>query len=90
MTPLVSIRNLGVALGGTTILRSFDAGLARGKITALIGLNGSGKTTCLRASCAKSLLLGKSPFIAATTIANQIPAMWATYRKSSGSTPTCR
>jgi zinc transport system ATP-binding protein len=36
-------------LGGNLILRGFGAALARGKITALIGLNGSGKTTCLRA-----------------------------------------
>ena len=49
MTPLVSIRDLRVTLGGNLILRGFGAALGRGKITALIGLNGSGKTTCLRA-----------------------------------------
>jgi zinc transport system ATP-binding protein len=48
-TDLVTIRNLRVELGGVPILRGVDAGLARGKITALIGLNGSGKTTLLRA-----------------------------------------
>jgi zinc transport system ATP-binding protein len=46
---LVTIRGLRVALGGHAILKGVDAGLARGRITALIGLNGSGKTTLLRA-----------------------------------------
>jgi zinc transport system ATP-binding protein len=47
--PLVSLRNLGVELGGKPILRGVTAEIARGSITALIGLNGSGKTTLLRA-----------------------------------------
>jgi len=47
--PLVSLRNLCVDLGGLPILRGVTANIARGSITALIGLNGSGKTTLLRA-----------------------------------------
>ncbi len=47
--PLVSVRNLRVSLGGRPVLVGVDADLARGKVTALIGLNGSGKTTFLRA-----------------------------------------
>lgn len=47
--PLVSVRDLRVELGGTPILDGVSADLARGKMTALIGLNGSGKTTFLRA-----------------------------------------
>src|SRR6516165_9064415 len=47
--PLVKIRDLRVALGGKDILKGVNAGLARGQVTALIGLNGSGKTTVLRA-----------------------------------------
>jgi zinc transport system ATP-binding protein len=54
--PLVEIRKLSVELGGVRILRHVDAGLERGRITALIGLNGSGKTTLLRA------LLKEIPF----------------------------
>jgi zinc transport system ATP-binding protein len=47
--PLVSLRNLWVRLGGKEILKGLDADVARGRITALIGLNGSGKTTLLKA-----------------------------------------
>lgn len=47
--PLVTIRDLRVDLGGHPILNGVSADLARGKVTALIGLNGSGKTTLLRA-----------------------------------------
>jgi zinc transport system ATP-binding protein len=47
--PLVKIRDLRVALGGKEILKGVNAALARGQVTALIGLNGSGKTTVLRA-----------------------------------------
>lgn len=46
--PLVAIRDLSVELGGHTILNRVTADVARGRITALIGLNGSGKTTLLR------------------------------------------
>jgi zinc transport system ATP-binding protein len=46
---LISIRNLRVQLGGNAILRGVNAEIERGKITALIGLNGCGKTTMLRA-----------------------------------------
>src|SRR5262245_52783867 len=48
-SPLATIRNLRVTLGGRPILRGIDADLVRNRITALIGLNGSGKTTLLRA-----------------------------------------
>ncbi len=46
---LVSVRDLRVRLGGNDILKGLSAEVARGKITALIGLNGSGKTTLLKA-----------------------------------------
>ncbi|HEY3788644.1 MAG TPA: ATP-binding cassette domain-containing protein, partial [Urbifossiella sp.] len=47
-SPLVTIRNLQVVLGGRAVLNGVTTAIARGKITALIGLNGSGKTTLLR------------------------------------------
>jgi zinc transport system ATP-binding protein len=48
-TPLVSIRDLHVRLGGNAILKGVNTALSEGQITALIGLNGSGKTTLLKA-----------------------------------------
>ena len=56
MRPLVALREVSVELGGFRVLNSVTADIARGKITALIGLNGSGKTTLLRA------LVGEYPF----------------------------
>lgn len=47
--PLVSVRDLRVMLGGRPVLVGVNADLVRGQVTALIGLNGSGKTTFLRA-----------------------------------------
>ncbi|HXD89061.1 MAG TPA: metal ABC transporter ATP-binding protein [Urbifossiella sp.] len=47
-SPLVTIRDLQVVLGGRAILNGVTTSIARGAITALIGLNGSGKTTLLR------------------------------------------
>jgi zinc transport system ATP-binding protein len=47
--PLIRVQDLHVTLGGLEILRGLTANIMRGKITALIGLNGSGKTTFLRA-----------------------------------------
>jgi zinc transport system ATP-binding protein len=55
-TPLVSMRNLKVELGGNEVLRGLNAELMRNQITALIGTNGSGKTTLLRA------ILNEIPF----------------------------
>jgi zinc transport system ATP-binding protein len=60
--PLVSIENLHVTLGGVPILRGLSAQIARGKITALIGLNGSGKTTLLRALLKELPYTGKISF----------------------------
>lgn len=61
-TDLVRLKDLRVQLGGKDILRGINAGLARGKITALIGLNGSGKTTLLRAILKEVPWTGKIEF----------------------------
>jgi len=49
MKPLVTIDDLHVTLGGRPVLRGLSCALGRGQITAVLGLNGSGKTTMLRA-----------------------------------------
>jgi zinc transport system ATP-binding protein len=48
-TPLVSIENLCVELGGNSVLNGLSADLPRNQIIGLLGMNGSGKTTLLRA-----------------------------------------
>jgi len=53
---LTHVRNLGVRLGGQTVLEDLNFDLRCGEITALVGPNGAGKTTLLRA------LLGEVPF----------------------------
>lgn len=59
---LVTIRDLRIELGGNSILRGVDAALERGKITALIGPNGCGKTTLLRAILKEVPYLGRIQF----------------------------
>jgi zinc transport system ATP-binding protein len=60
--PLLHVRDLHVTLGGVEILRGLNADIARGKISALIGLNGSGKTTFLRALLKEVPYRGKIAF----------------------------
>jgi zinc transport system ATP-binding protein len=60
--PLVTIRDLRVELGGSPILQGINADLARGQVTAAIGLNGSGKTTLLRAILKEIAYTGKIEF----------------------------
>lgn len=47
--PLITLRDVHVTLGGNCILHGLDAELEAGKITALVGLNGAGKSSLLRA-----------------------------------------
>jgi zinc transport system ATP-binding protein len=54
--PLLAFENVTVERGGSLILSGVTAEVARGKITALIGLNGSGKSTLLRT------LVGEFPY----------------------------
>ncbi len=46
---LIQMRDVSVTLGGNEVLRGVECALARGKVSAIIGLNGAGKTTLLRA-----------------------------------------
>ena len=47
-TPLVEIRGLRTVLGGKTIFDGIDLDVARGRVTAIMGPSGTGKTTLLR------------------------------------------
>jgi phospholipid/cholesterol/gamma-HCH transport system ATP-binding protein len=46
--PIVDIRNLDYAVGGRPIFAGLDIQIPRGKITAVMGPSGTGKTTLLR------------------------------------------
>jgi ABC-type methionine transport system ATPase subunit len=45
----IEISGLGYAVGGAEILKSVDAGIPDGEITAVVGPSGAGKSTLLRA-----------------------------------------
>ena len=46
---LISVKNLSVAYGANTVLRNVDFQLDPGEIVTIVGPNGSGKTSLLRA-----------------------------------------
>jgi len=51
MEELLDIKGLDAAYGRVKILRDISLQVRRGGVTALLGANGAGKTTCLRAIC---------------------------------------
>jgi branched-chain amino acid transport system ATP-binding protein len=51
MTKLLDIRALNAAYGSTPVLEAVDLSVKAGGITTLLGANGAGKTTMLRAIC---------------------------------------
>lgn len=48
MKPLLSVENLSVSYGAIQALRSVNLEVPRGKIVAILGANGGGKTTLLK------------------------------------------
>jgi zinc transport system ATP-binding protein len=61
-TDLLTLDNVRVRFGDKEVLAGVSARVARGKITALIGLNGSGKTTLLRAILKETPYAGRITF----------------------------
>jgi branched-chain amino acid transport system ATP-binding protein len=51
MTALLDLRQVSAAYGASSIIEGLDLAVADGGITALLGANGAGKTTILRAIC---------------------------------------
>src|SRR5690554_7367071 len=50
-TPLLELRQLDVAYGGIRAVRGLNLTVNPGELVALIGANGAGKSTTLRAVC---------------------------------------
>lgn len=57
-TPLLELRNLDVAYGGIRAVRGLNLVVNRGELVSLIGANGAGKSTTLRAICGLVPLAG--------------------------------
>jgi ABC-type branched-subunit amino acid transport system ATPase component len=51
MTAILELRNVNAAYGSTQILQAVELAVEEGGITTLLGANGAGKTTILRAIC---------------------------------------
>ena len=44
---MIEVRDVGVSLGGRTILEGYSLGVTKGEVLAILGANGVGKTTLL-------------------------------------------
>ncbi len=49
---VLDVRGLEAGYGGVCVLRGLDFAVSQGSVTALLGANGAGKTSTLRALCA--------------------------------------
>ena len=51
MTPMLEVKSLKVAYGGINAVKGIDLTVGAGELVALIGANGAGKSTTLKAIC---------------------------------------
>lgn len=58
--PVISVRGATAALGSRPVLRGVDLTVHRGEVVALLGANGSGKSTAVRAVIGQVPLTGGS------------------------------
>jgi branched-chain amino acid transport system ATP-binding protein len=73
-SPAVDARSLRVDIGGSHILQGVDLTVPAGGVTALLGRNGVGKTTTLRA------LIGLAPASGEVTVLGRAVRGWATHK----------
>jgi branched-chain amino acid transport system ATP-binding protein len=71
---VIKVENLNVSIGGSHILQDVSLAVPAGGVTALIGRNGVGKTTTLRA------LVGLAPSTGRIEIGGQNVTGWPTHR----------
>jgi zinc transport system ATP-binding protein len=58
--PVIALREATAVLGGRDVLRGVDLTVGRGEVVALLGVNGSGKSTTVRAVTGRVPLTGGS------------------------------
>src|SRR4051794_9479694 len=58
MSAILELKNLAVAYGQSQVIYGVDLAVAEGGITTLLGANGAGKTTILRAICNMRVRVG--------------------------------
>ena len=63
MEALLKLNNLDLGYNGKSIFRGIDASASEGELIALIGPNGTGKSTLLRSICHNSHILSGNIFI---------------------------
>jgi branched-chain amino acid transport system ATP-binding protein len=71
---VITVANLNVSIGGSHVLQDVSFTVPEGGVTALIGRNGVGKTTTLRA------LIGLAPSTGHTGIADRDVTGWPTHK----------
>jgi len=71
---VIEAQDLNVSIGGSHILQDVSLAVPKGGVTALIGRNGVGKTTTLRA------LIGLAPSTGSRTMAGQDVTGWPVHR----------
>ncbi|MDT0308635.1 metal ABC transporter ATP-binding protein [Streptomyces sp. DSM 44917] len=57
-TPLIALRGVRASLGGRPVLHGIDLSVGPGEVVALLGANGSGKSTAVRAAVGQVPLAG--------------------------------
>ena len=87
-TPLLDIRNMDVAYGGIRAVRQLNLHVHPGERVALIGANGAGKSTTLRAICGLVPLAAGSVHYQGKSLAGQ--PVHAMVRQGQGKVPEGR